>query len=106
MDFDHHKVFGAFLLKAEQKYTTQRKHIVDEVFKIHDHFEIEEFISILRNAKIIVARATVYSTVKLLLEAKLVRKVRLSKGDIVTAIGTMTIFYDIISPEHMIPQHR
>lgn len=83
MEFDHHKVFDEFLSKSGQKYTSQRKHVVNEVFKIHDHFEIENFIGILRLRNIKVARATVYSTIKLLLECKLIRKVRLGKGDIV-----------------------
>ena len=82
MEIDQHQVFGEFLQKSGQKYTTQRKNIVNEVFKIHDHFEIESFIGELRLKKIKVARATVYSTIKLLLECKLIRKVRLSKGEI------------------------
>jgi Fur family ferric uptake transcriptional regulator len=83
MEFDQHKAFEQFLQKAGQKYTSQRKIIVEAVFNIHDHFEIEGFISTLRLNKIKVARATVYSTIKLLIEAKLIRKVRMGKGDIV-----------------------
>ena len=83
MEFDQHKAFEQFLQKAGQKYTSQRKVIVEAVFNIHDHFEIEGFISTLRLNKIKVARATVYSTIKLLIEAKLIRKVRMGKGDIV-----------------------
>lgn len=82
MEFDHNQVFDEYLLKAGLKFTTQRKNVVDEVFKIHNHFEIENFISILRGKNIKVARATVYSTIKLLLDAKLIRKVRMGKGDI------------------------
>lgn len=83
MELDHHQVFKDFLLESGQKYTTQRKSVVNEVFKIHDHFDIENFIGILRNKKIKVARATVYSTIKLLMESKLIRKVRMSKGAVV-----------------------
>lgn len=81
MEFDHHKVFNEFLQKSGQKYTTQRKNVVNEVFKIHDHFEIESFIGKIRLKNIKVARATVYSTIKLLLECRLIRKIRMSKGE-------------------------
>lgn len=83
MEIEHNKVFGDFLEKAGQKYTKQRKNIVNEIFKIHEHFEIESFIELLHKKKIKVARATVYSTLKLLLESKLIRKVRTGRGLIV-----------------------
>jgi len=83
MDLDHHQVFKEFLLDSGQKYTTQRKSVVNEVFKIHDHFDIENFIGVLRKKNIKVARATIYSTIKLLMESKLIRKVRMSKGAVV-----------------------
>jgi Fur family ferric uptake transcriptional regulator len=83
MSFDHNKEFADYLLKAGHKYTSQRKNVVSELFKIHEHFDIEQFANMLRKRNIKVARATVYSTIKLLLECKLIRKIRMSQGNVV-----------------------
>lgn len=83
MEHDHHLVFKNFLITTGLKYTSQRKEIVDRIFDIHHHFEVEELISVLRNSNVKVARATVYSTIKLLLEVGLVKKIRLSNNEVV-----------------------
>jgi len=83
MEHDHHLVFKNFLVKTGLKYTSQRKEIVDRVFDIHHHFEIEELITVLRNSNIKIARATVYSTIKLLMEVDLVKKIRLNNNEVV-----------------------
>ena len=70
-----YKKFKRFLTGKDLKLTKQRKIILEEVFSIHDHFEIELFIDKLHRDKKSISRGTVYSTIKLLLQAGLIRKI-------------------------------
>ncbi len=82
MEADHHQYFAEYLSKHGLKYTTQRKIIIDEIFGNHEHFEIENLVAKVRSKDFKVARATVYSTIKLLLSANLIRKIRLSNNEV------------------------
>ena len=42
-----HNDFGNFLEKNDQRYTFQKKEIVDAIIDQKDHFEIDEFISLM-----------------------------------------------------------
>ncbi len=76
-----HKVFEEYLEANEGRYTTQKRVIVDEIFKIKTHFEVEEFIDRLRlDPTQRVARATVYRTIRQLLDAGLLQKISTRDG--------------------------
>jgi len=77
-----HKVFEDYLLAHEGRYTTQKRVIVDEIFKIRTHFEVEDFIDRLRHDKQPFSRATVYRTIKQLLEAGLLQKLSTRDGKV------------------------
>ena len=73
---DHYREFTKFLSQNELKFTKQRKDILVEVFSIHSHFEIETFIDELHVKNKSISRGTVYSTIKLLLQSGMIRKIR------------------------------
>ena len=79
---DLHDKFSDFLKNQDQRYTTQKKEIVSAILEKKDHFEIDEFISEMHIQGQRMARATVYRTVKQLLDANLIQKINAGNGRI------------------------
>ena len=77
-----HKVFESYLKKNEGRYTKTKKFIANEIFGLSDHFEVENFIDHLRGKTKNVSRATVYRTIKQLLEASLLQKISTKDGKV------------------------
>ena len=79
---DLHEKFASYLSQQDQRYTTQRREIVKAIIDKKDHFEIDAFISDVHLQGKRLARATVYRTVKQLLDAKLIQKIDAGNGRI------------------------
>ena len=77
---DIHQKFKEYLEKNEQRYSNQKKEIFDCIINQDDHFEIDSFISEMYVKGKSFSRATVYRTVKQLLEAKLIQKIATQDG--------------------------
>lgn len=77
-----HEKFETFLIENQQRYTEQKKEIVSAILEKRDHFEIDEFISEEHVKGNRLARATVYRTVKQLLDANLIQKINAGNGRI------------------------
>lgn len=77
-----HKVFEEYLDANEGRYTVQKRAIVDEIFKVKTHFEVEDFIDRLRADNNKFSRATVYRTIKQLLDAGLLQKISTRDGKV------------------------
>ncbi|MEK9727214.1 MAG: Fur family transcriptional regulator [Candidatus Margulisiibacteriota bacterium] len=77
-----HEKFSTYLNNHAQRYTTQKKEIVNAILDKKEHFEIDEFISEKHMQGQRLARATVYRTIKQLLDAKLIQKISGSNGRI------------------------
>ena len=77
-----HKLFEAFLTQHEGRYTAQKRAIVEEIFKIKYHFEVEDFIDSFRAKTQKLSRATVYRTIKQLLDAGLLQKIATRDGKV------------------------
>ena len=60
-----------YLLSRRLNTTSQREVIVDQFFKTHDHISIDELLSRVRRRQPRVGYATVYRTLKLLVESGL-----------------------------------
>ncbi len=68
-------------LKAEGlKYTAERAHVLDTILRIDDIFEADLLLEEVRATGFRVSKATVYRTIKLMLDAGIIQRV-LSDGD-------------------------
>ena len=70
--------FREFLEIRGEKLTEPRRVLVRQVFDSHKHFDADELVADLRGAGRQVSRATVYRTLRLLVEAGLLRELRLT----------------------------
>ena len=71
-----HKVFENYLISRDLKYTAQRRAIVEVLFDSYRHVEGDPFIDELHLKGHQISRGTVYSTLKLLVDSGLVRKLK------------------------------
>ena len=71
--------FERFLSDHELKLTPERRAILREFYRIHEHIEADELLFYLRRAGVRVSRATIYRTLDLLVQAGLARRIRLGK---------------------------
>jgi len=70
--------FREFLEIRGEKLTEPRRILVRHIFDSHKHFDADELVTELHNAGRRVSRSTVYRTLRLLVEAGLLRELRLT----------------------------
>lgn len=72
-------IFRRAIKASGQKYTPERAQILDLIVRKEGLFEAEELIEKLRGGSFRVSKATVYRTIKLLVDAGIIRRVLVSK---------------------------
>jgi len=77
---DPHAVFESYLDSVDSRYTKTKRFIATEIFHLSEHFEVENFIDHLRVKTKQISRATVYRTIKQLLDASLLQKISTRDG--------------------------
>ena len=70
--------FREFLEIRGEKLTEPRRILVGHIFDSHKHFDADELVADLHGASRRVSRSTVYRTLRLLVEAGLLRELRLT----------------------------
>ncbi|MBX6313466.1 MAG: transcriptional repressor [Isosphaeraceae bacterium] len=70
--------FREFLAIRGEKLTEPRRILIRHIFDSHKHFDADELVAELHNAGRRVSRSTVYRTLRLLVEAGLLRELRLT----------------------------
>lgn len=73
-------VFSQYLQENHQRKTQERFTLLDEIYSISEHFDVDSLYAHLKRKKYNISRATIYNTLELLLDANLIMKHQFGKN--------------------------
>ena len=74
------EIFRDYIRQRGLRRTPEREVILQEVFAVHEHFDVEELYLRLRRNGVKISKASIYRALRLLLDCGLVREVDYSDG--------------------------
>jgi Fur family transcriptional regulator, ferric uptake regulator len=74
------QIFSEYLENTAHRKTPERFAIVDEIFSINGHFDVESLYLSMKAKNYSVSRATLYNTIDLLIDSKLIVKHQFGKN--------------------------
>ncbi len=77
---DAKEIFINYLRNNNLKVTVERKKLLDEILKLHNHFDADGLYLKFKNENINISRATIYRTLDLLVECGLLTKIKFSNN--------------------------
>jgi Fur family ferric uptake transcriptional regulator len=72
--------FREYIKEKGLRNTPERETIIDEIFAIHNHFDVDELFLRLRNKKKRISKASLYRTIPLLIDSGLIKEVYFENG--------------------------
>ena len=66
--------FREYIKEKGMRNTPERETIIEEIFAIHDHFDVDELFLRLRNKKKRISKASLYRTIPLLIDSGLIKE--------------------------------
>lgn len=67
-------IFEDFLLKKGYRKTSERFYVIDELYALDEHIDVDNFYLVMKNKEYSISRATIYNTLDLLVECGLAVK--------------------------------
>ena len=77
---DEIDLFRAFISRKGFRNTPEREEIIAEIFSRHDHFDVDELFTRLREKGSKISKASIYRNIPLIMECGLIREVWLEDG--------------------------
>ena len=93
------KIFTEYLEKKSHRKTDERYNILEEVYALNDHFDVESLFLHMKTKGYSISRATIYNTIELLQDCELLTRHQFGKN-----IARFERSYSFKQHDHLICQ--
>jgi Fur family ferric uptake transcriptional regulator len=72
--------FRGYIKEKRLRNTPERETIIEEIFSIHEHFDVDELFLRLRNKRKRISKASIYRIIPLLIDSGLIKEIYFEDG--------------------------